>query len=266
MIKHNDGWIFVGDKSNYVTNYDGTRFVKGNRVEYGPTLIITDNKYKVIKHNKLCEGKYEDPRIFSIGKELWVIMNCRGGFIVSMVTGMINLDTYRIDKLYKFDGDIPIGKWQKNWSPYNGCDSDKTFKIVYSINPWKLYEIDISKRDENTFPMKLIESIDHNNEYEFIMGGTPYVKWKDGWLSVGHQQTRHNHDNTKCRYYAHRFVYKKSKSVMVTDLFYIITKTMEYATSINIVDDDKVLLTLGIEDRKTAIVEIDTSSLVFNKL
>ena len=111
--------------------------------------------------------------------------------------------------------------------------------------------------------MKLVEYKSHQNTTK-IMGGTPYIKWRDGMLCVAH---RHTWDTgVKYRYYAHQFIHKIGDSVKHSDLFYIITKHMEFITSIHRLDDNILVLSLGVNDNKTAIVKVDISNIVFHTL
>ena len=264
IIQHNDGWIFTGDKTNVITDKNGSRTIIGEDKEFTSFIVVTDNNYNPLVVHELLSNKdnfkYEDPRVFSLKDEIWVMMNCDDGINVNMVTGKLNLDTYKVDNLYRFSGDFPSEKWQKNWSPYNGIDE---FNIVYSINPWKLYNVDISNQNNIEFPIKMMQYNEEDNDC-FIMGGTPYIRWEDGWLSVAHEQTWGV--NTKCRYYAHRFIYKISEKVLISDLFYITTRTMEYATGIHKIDDEHILISLGIEDRKTIIVKINMKIIDFSPI
>lgn len=262
MICQKDTWIFVGDRSNVITNDKGSKIIKGNSIDFTPYIVVTDIEYNILVNHELLNyelldfNRIEDSRIFRIKTELWVIMSYRNNNnIVSMLTGKLNMETYKIDKLYSFEGDFPKNKWQKNWSPYTDTDE---FKVVYSINPWKSY---IVRLENDVLQLELCEKL-KTTFNTFVMGGTPYIKWKDGWLSVGHEQTWVHGDN-KHRSYANRFIYKTETTVQKSKLFHLITRTMEFPTSIHNIGNSKVLISLGVQDSSTYVVEVDMTNISF---
>ncbi len=135
----------------------------------------------------------EDPRVLSMGGELYLIYNdvlesnhqCR-----TMHLGKLNLAGAKLD--YVTDLDLQIKPVEKNWVPFEYIENG-TPKVYlgYSINPHKVLKLDDPKINAVThliFPnLSLYNKLFWSNLWgDSVRGGTPAKKVDDVYLSFFH--------------------------------------------------------------------------------
>ena len=230
-----------------------------------------DKEFNQISKHKIIDVKSknaEDPRIFKIKNEYYIIYNDK----------VLIEHNYRIMKIAKltkdFDAefitslDLYINTMEKNWVPF---EDNGNLYLAYGLVPHKIMHLKDTKK--NSLDHLIFEDGKCYSrffwEYGDPRGGTPACKTKDGYLAFFHSSFG---KNKKKKYYvmgAYLFEpnppYKVVKVSKEPIIVYPKKTRVYFPTGFSIKKEDnieKIYLSLGINDTVSEVLVIDKDNLL----
>jgi hypothetical protein len=137
---------------------------------------------------------------------------------------------------------------EKNWMPY--MDENENGKVIYSVNPFKIKEIENENFTEFSLSKELSEQL---NNYHGSTNGIKYNSNRDNLFLI-----HKNDEKTK-----HRWLLFNSttNSIQISKEFYFFKHSyIEFPVSLCIFND-RIFISLGINDDKAFIIETTQSTI-----
>ncbi len=197
----------------------------------------------------------EDVRWIAHDDRVWFSATCcqvpgRGGQ-PQVVLGRMNAALDAVDHLVALESDLarPV---EKNWVPWS---LGRRLFLIYSYDPLVVVRVD--PQSGRTWPAAA--QIPKARAVRF-RGSTSPVRIPSAprrWVLLVHEVARHEHENV----YAHRFVEIDESPAIVgwSQPFVLDHRGIEYAAGLCSLDDDRLLVTYGFEDREARWAEIEWS-------
>lgn len=259
LCRFDNRWVLVARSSNKVNYNDGDYRQHGDTNNTTNRIVILDDDFTVHDSHPLddsilrhpgspAEFGFQDSRLFQFGNDLYGIAAGIGQHakfrrsitqIIFKISGNIISD-YR--PLPSPHGHII----ERNWSP---LVIDKRLFVFYSTNP----PIAIEVRSGDI----ALDRIKNFKGHFDIRGGTPYLPWKDGFLSIGHLAPIHL-DGRK--HYLHTLILldKEFRLLETSEPFFFQRRGIEFACGLAH-HDGCLIVSYGVADRGCRILPIPTA-------
>jgi hypothetical protein len=141
---------------------------------------------------------------------------------------------------------------EKNWMPYT--DDNNTEMVIYSLNPFKVKQVNDEIFTEITFSKEIINQLENYHGSTNGVKYTPFKKTEETLLFLIHK----NGDKTNHRWLL--FNYKTNEIIMSKEFHFFKYSYIEFPVSLAIFNE-RIFISLGINDDKAFIVETTKESI-----
>jgi predicted GH43/DUF377 family glycosyl hydrolase len=203
IIKHGSGYLMF---FRYDLSSKHTYFSYIGCAELDSNFDQTDKEFITLNTH---HDHSEDPRVFSTGKEIFLMYSTSEfkkyflpfPFISTVTLSRFDLKKYKLETATSLE--LNLSLTEKNWVPFEYIDKQNVphFYLQYGLNPHKILRIpnpNVNEVIHEIFPKEDVFYITHwdnkGNGWGELRGGTPALKVGDEYLAFFHSCFRDKND------------------------------------------------------------------------
>lgn len=266
IIKTDTGYIINLRHVNYtvspILKYSYTDYIHTRNVLlFFDTNLYLENVHELkdnFEHTGLVRG-FEDVRLYGSPGDLHAIATS------CLETGTPNIYHLKINNFKITDIKRLIypkaensNQCEKNWLPINSTDT--YVDLIYKYDPLILLRYDYSTSKIN------ILSSEETDYYFDTFRGSACCPFEDGYLVITHEvynkEIEHDGKRGMTRLYFHRFMIIDDKYMIRKSSypFYLFKQGVEYVCGVAHGHNGKIIITMGEDDHKAYIVEVEVET------
>ncbi len=221
-------------------------------------LLDYDKDFKLLAQNEIIEDLpreraysevkgLEDCRLVNVNGENWFISSVHDVTPQKIVQSLCKLSDNKVEKFLPLKSPKDA-KFEKNWLPFV---KDGELHVIYSSDPLLVYKI-----DRTNGALTQVANNEHALDFTRFRGSAGPIEFDGGLLMLLHEVAISDQ-----RFYMHRFVFMDNNFVIqkISEPFTFLHKGIEYCCGMTLDHKGgKCIMTLGYEDRKAYIADIDT--------
>jgi len=204
---------------------------------------IINYEYKMPVYNSYWQG-LEDIRFVTENIILVIIPECNSNESGDPCIFTANLNNSTVDNFKECKQECRIVNVEKNWMPYYD-DTEKQYKVIYSLNPFIIKSIKNSDYKTITF------SSDITKELDGYHGSTNGIKFNDSILFL-------IHINKEKSYHRWILFNNNTNTISLSKTFTFFSHSyIEFSCSLTKFEE-RIFISLGVDDCKAFIIEISS--------